>query len=79
MEYILIINLQNNNGKCVPCKCNNRADSCNSTTGICNDCRNNTAGKECNECASFYYGDAMTYDCKSKKKLISRNLILICK
>ncbi|CAD5111260.1 DgyrCDS588 [Dimorphilus gyrociliatus] len=62
--YGIPTDVSNNNGKCVPCKCNNRADSCNSITGICNDCRNNTAGKECNECAPFYYGDAMTYDCK---------------
>ncbi|ESO83894.1 hypothetical protein LOTGIDRAFT_168935 [Lottia gigantea] len=57
-------NAQVKGGKCVPCVCNDRADTCNTTTGVCIDCRNNTAGKECDICTEKYFGDAMTYDCK---------------
>ncbi|KAK6194778.1 hypothetical protein SNE40_000338 [Patella caerulea] len=53
-----------NDGKCVPCLCNGRADTCDTVTGICVNCRNNTAGKECEICAAKYSGDAMTDSCK---------------
>ena len=61
---------QTNNGQCVPCECNGRADTCDPTTGWCVDCRNNTAGKECEICAPTFYGTAMLFDCKSELQSI---------
>ena len=31
---------------CIPCKCNNHADTCDRETGKC-DCKDNTSGHEC--------------------------------
>ncbi|XP_014670487.1 PREDICTED: laminin subunit gamma-1-like, partial [Priapulus caudatus] len=56
--------ISNLGGRCVECRCNSRADTCNSTTGDCEDCTNNTAGKECDICAPHYYGNALLLDCK---------------
>ncbi|KAK2150552.1 hypothetical protein LSH36_400g01057 [Paralvinella palmiformis] len=50
----------NNFGICQPCSCNGRADTCNSTSGMCTDCRNNTAGQQCDICAAGYTGRAPT-------------------
>ena len=59
---------QNNGGRCVPCECNGRADTCDSVTGICVDCRNNTSGKECEICDQPYFGTAMDYACKREAR-----------
>ncbi|XP_026527653.1 laminin subunit alpha-1 [Notechis scutatus] len=41
---------------CVPCQCNNHSSACDSETGKCLDCRENTVGDHCNICAPGYYG-----------------------
>uniref|UniRef100_A0A8C6Y3U8 Laminin subunit alpha-1 n=1 Tax=Naja naja TaxID=35670 RepID=A0A8C6Y3U8_NAJNA len=41
---------------CVPCQCNNHSSACDSETGKCLDCRDNTIGDHCNICAPGYYG-----------------------
>ncbi|XP_064617027.1 laminin subunit gamma-1-like [Liolophura sinensis] len=56
-------NATNNNGRCVQCVCNGRADTCDSQTGVCINCRNNTSGKECDICDQPYFGDAMSNSC----------------
>ncbi|KAE8752609.1 hypothetical protein FOCC_FOCC000731 [Frankliniella occidentalis] len=42
---------------CQRCECNGYADTCDSYTGACIDCRNNTNGTYCDRCDSGYYGD----------------------
>ena len=49
---------------CSNCICNGNIDNsipgaCNTTTGICILCLNNTAGNMCERCADGYYGDAI--------------------
>ncbi|XP_068093303.1 laminin subunit alpha-1 [Hyperolius riggenbachi] len=43
-------------GPCVPCKCSNHSETCDSDTGECLGCRDNTAGHNCHVCASGHYG-----------------------
>ncbi|XP_035677863.1 laminin subunit beta-1-like isoform X6 [Branchiostoma floridae] len=42
---------------CQRCNCNGHADRCDSVTGSCIDCRDNTAGQFCQTCKDGYYGD----------------------
>lgn len=56
---------------CVPCECSGNIDpnvpgSCDSVTGECLLCLNNTFGAACNLCAPGFYGDAIDLkDCQS--------------
>ena len=50
---------------CSDCLCNGNIDprlpdSCDTVTGLCLTCLNNTAGDHCETCADGYYGDAIT-------------------
>ncbi|CAB4063912.1 LAMB1 [Lepeophtheirus salmonis] len=42
---------------CQPCECNLHADTCDSQTGECINCRDATAGFHCEHCAPSYYLD----------------------
>ncbi|KAH9524561.1 hypothetical protein Btru_027181 [Bulinus truncatus] len=46
-------------GNCVPCECNGHSNLCDSSTGICQDCQNNTAGTSCEVCKIGYYGNPL--------------------
>jgi len=46
-------------GESIPCMCNGRADHCESDTGFCIQCRENTAGAWCDICAPGFFGDPM--------------------
>ena len=41
---------------CEPCQCNGHASTCHQVTGICIDCRSNTAGDHCEQCLTGWYG-----------------------
>lgn len=59
---------------CKPCQCSGNIDprepgSCDTVTGNCLKCLNNTYGTACALCAPGYYGDAVTLkDCQGKYK-----------
>ena len=59
---------QNNGGACTACECNERAETCNTTTGFCIDCEENTAGMECDICGPGYFGNPMIEACQGEKK-----------
>ncbi|XP_012861133.1 laminin subunit gamma-1 [Echinops telfairi] len=42
---------------CVLCTCNGHSETCDPESGICN-CRDNTAGPQCEKCSDGYYGDS---------------------
>lgn len=58
---------------CKKCNCSGNINpddpaSCNSITGECMRCLNNTYGAACNLCAPGYHGDAIVLkDCRSKR------------
>ncbi|XP_013792030.1 laminin subunit alpha-like, partial [Limulus polyphemus] len=50
---------------CQSCNCSGNSKSCDSITGECHSCLNNTFGTACELCASGFYGDAVfKKDCK---------------
>ncbi|XP_021960938.1 laminin subunit beta-1 isoform X2 [Folsomia candida] len=42
---------------CQQCNCNGHADTCESETGTCTSCRDNTTGTTCDRCVEGHYGD----------------------
>ncbi|XP_063992157.1 laminin subunit beta-1 isoform X3 [Diachasmimorpha longicaudata] len=42
---------------CRRCECNGHADSCDSSTGACENCRDYTTGHNCDRCIDTFYGD----------------------
>lgn len=42
---------------CIRCECNGHADSCDSKTGSCHNCRDYTTGHNCDRCIETFYGD----------------------
>ncbi|KAK7884079.1 hypothetical protein WMY93_027202 [Mugilogobius chulae] len=44
-------------GKCVPCNCNGHSDQCLDGSGICMNCRHNTAGEHCEKCQGGFMGN----------------------
>ena len=64
---------------CSDCLCNGNIDSnlpnsCNTTTGICLQCINNTVGNKCERCADGYFGDAIiAKNCTGKEE---RNVVI---
>ncbi|XP_016001055.2 laminin subunit gamma-1 [Rousettus aegyptiacus] len=42
---------------CVLCTCSGHSETCDPETGVC-DCRDNTAGPQCERCSDGYYGDS---------------------
>nr|XP_009294934.1 laminin subunit alpha-5 isoform X1 [Danio rerio] len=42
-------------GKCVPCNCNGHSDQCLDGSGICVNCRHNTAGNHCEKCLGGFH------------------------
>ncbi|KAL3869382.1 hypothetical protein ACJMK2_042067 [Sinanodonta woodiana] len=51
-------------GTCVPCNCNRHSDTCNTDTGKCYNCRDNTMGDNCELCKPGYFGDPRTGGCQ---------------
>uniref|UniRef100_A0A3B4BCE3 Laminin, alpha 5 n=1 Tax=Periophthalmus magnuspinnatus TaxID=409849 RepID=A0A3B4BCE3_9GOBI len=56
-------------GKCVPCNCNGHSDQCLDGSGICVNCRHNTAGDHCEKCQGGFMGnntlDGQAVSCSS--------------
>lgn len=55
--------------RCTDCSCNGNIDpsipeSCDSLTGRCLSCINNSTGPECELCQSGYFGNASNQNCQ---------------
>lgn len=51
-------------GLCEPCDCNGHSSECDSKTGMCRNCRDNTYGDNCELCAPGFYGNATAGSCQ---------------
>ncbi|XP_030624223.1 laminin subunit alpha-5 [Chanos chanos] len=72
-------------GKCVPCNCNGHSDECLDGSGICVNCRHNTAGDHCEKCQSGFHnnntvdGQAVACDsCPCPLQVASNNFAVGC-
>ncbi|XP_065339678.1 laminin subunit alpha lam-3 [Cloeon dipterum] len=52
-------------GEARPCSCNSRSATCDSETGKCKNCTNNTEGVTCDRCASGYFGNPKVEPCRA--------------
>ncbi|KAM6465704.1 laminin subunit alpha-2 isoform 3-T3 [Liasis olivaceus] len=43
-------------GACVPCSCYGHSEMCDPETSVCQNCRHNTYGDQCERCAVGFYG-----------------------
>ena len=53
-------------GTCEACNCNGNSDQCNTRTGDCIFCENNTTGRNCERCKDGFYGNATLKTCTRK-------------
>ncbi|KAH8324869.1 hypothetical protein KR074_009874 [Drosophila pseudoananassae] len=44
-------------GRAAPCHCNGRSSDCDKETGVCLNCRSNSGGDHCQQCAEGFFGD----------------------
>ncbi|ALC39660.1 wb, partial [Drosophila busckii] len=44
-------------GRAAPCYCNGRSNECDRETGVCLNCRENSGGEHCQQCAEGFFGD----------------------
>ncbi|XP_030377128.1 laminin subunit alpha-1 [Scaptodrosophila lebanonensis] len=44
-------------GRAAPCHCNGRSTDCDRESGVCLNCRSNSGGSHCEQCAEGFYGD----------------------
>ncbi|XP_063877309.1 laminin subunit alpha-1-like isoform X1 [Scylla paramamosain] len=51
-------------GEARRCECNGRSETCDSETGVCQNCRDNTMGPNCEVCVTGYYGNPDLGPCK---------------
>ncbi|XP_043271259.1 laminin subunit alpha-1 [Venturia canescens] len=51
-------------GKAKRCQCNGRSEICDRETGLCSNCRENTAGPYCEMCADSFHGHPDFGGCK---------------
>lgn len=65
-------------GLVVPCDCNGRSDICDKETGRCLNCKNNTGGDRCNECAEGFYGNScVACPCPETRKNFAKGCFMI--
>lgn len=65
--------------RCVPCECNNHGSQCDPETGVC-VCKDNTTGRNCEECLEGFYGNptrGKPDDCKPCPCIFANKCILI--
>lgn len=70
---------------CQRCECNGHAESCDSKTGACVNCRDYTTGHNCDRCIETYYGDprigvdipCRACPCPGMKKTITTFFLII--